>query len=239
LAITRIDWSVKAGHLSLTLLLPTAESLRNKEAVMRSKLFVILGLLLILAAAASGQTKITGTLSCGKPRRGVSHSVPSASSPAPGLRRWSTAKCKAKTATTSPYGDGNGAKVRSSGYHVSNLSNGERIYVRFQGNDTTMDGKPGTTEGTWSYTGGTGKFKGIKGKGTYKGKADSHGNMGERRRRRLRASRLQEVVLPLAGAAIDPGAGVSRSKRTRVHCARDGKTPTPELYLQFPIPSSD
>jgi len=39
------------------------------------------------------------------------------------------------------------------------------------------DGKPDTTEGTWSYTGGTGKLKGIKGKGTYKGKADSSGNM--------------------------------------------------------------
>jgi hypothetical protein len=75
------------------------------------------------------------------------------------------------------YGDSSGAKVRSSGYHVSNLSNGDKIYVRFQGNDTMMDGKPGTTEGTWSYTGGTGKFKGIKGKGTYKGKADATGNM--------------------------------------------------------------
>jgi hypothetical protein len=34
---------------------------------MRSKLFLIPGLLLALAAAASAQTKITGTLSCGKP----------------------------------------------------------------------------------------------------------------------------------------------------------------------------
>jgi len=40
-----------------------------------------------------------------------------------------------------------------------------------------MDGKPSTTEGTWSYTGGTGKLKGIRGKGTYKGKTDSSGNM--------------------------------------------------------------
>ena len=34
---------------------------------MRSKLFLIPGLFLTLAAAASGQTKITGTISCGKP----------------------------------------------------------------------------------------------------------------------------------------------------------------------------
>jgi hypothetical protein len=57
------------------------------------------------------------------------------------------------------------------------MSNGDKMYVRFQGNDTTKDGKPATTEGTWSYTGGTGKLKGIKGKGTYKGKADAAGNM--------------------------------------------------------------
>jgi len=75
------------------------------------------------------------------------------------------------------YSDGSGAKVRGSGYHVSNMSNGDKIYVRFQGNDTMMDGKPSTTEGTWSYTGGTGKLKGIRGKGTYKGKTDSSGNM--------------------------------------------------------------
>ena len=84
---------------------------------------------------------------------------------------------QSKDGTNVAYGDASGAKVRSSGYHVSNLSNGDKIYVHFQGNDTTMDGKPGTTEGTWSYTGGSGKFKGIKGKGTYKGKADSNGNM--------------------------------------------------------------
>jgi hypothetical protein len=33
------------------------------------------------------------------------------------------------------------------------------------------DGKPVSDDGTWSYIGGTGKFKGLTGKGTYKGKA--------------------------------------------------------------------
>jgi hypothetical protein len=30
------------------------------------------------------------------------------------------------------------------------------------------DGKAGETKGTWSYTGGTGKLKGVKGGGTFK-----------------------------------------------------------------------
>ena len=74
--------------------------------------------------------------------------------------------------------DRSGAKVRANGYHFSNMANGDKIFVRFSGTDTmTKDGVPATSVGTWSYTGGTGKFKGITGKGTYKGKADASGNM--------------------------------------------------------------
>jgi hypothetical protein len=40
-----------------------------------------------------------------------------------------------------------------------------------------MDGKPETSEGTWSYIGGIGKLKGIKGKGNYKGKGAAGGTM--------------------------------------------------------------
>jgi len=152
---------------------------------MRSKLFLIPGLLLTLAAAASGQTKITGTISCGKPDAAYSIDVSDHSGHSVSISKfacnWTTpmvyGDVQSKDGTDVVYADASGAKARSSGYHVSNLSNGDKIYVRFQGNDTTMDGKPGTTEGTWSYTGGTGKFKGIKGKGTYKGKADASGTM--------------------------------------------------------------
>jgi hypothetical protein len=152
---------------------------------MRSKLFLIPGLLLALAAAARGQTKITGTLSCGKPDTAYSIDVSDRAGHSVSISKfactWTTpmvyGDVQSKDGSDVAYGDASGAKVRSSGYHVSNLSNGDKIYVRFQGNDTTMDGKPATTEGTWSYTGGTGMFKGIKGKGTYKGKADSSGNM--------------------------------------------------------------
>ena len=85
---------------------------------------------------------------------------------------------KAKDGFDLTYGEVTGTKVQGSGYHVGTMANGDKFYVKFQGNDTTTkDGKAATTEGTWSYTGGTGKLKGIKGKGTYKGKADAAGNM--------------------------------------------------------------
>ena len=34
-----------------------------------------------------------------------------------------------------------------------------------------------SSEGTWTYTGGTGKLKGIKGKGTFKGTPNPDGTM--------------------------------------------------------------
>jgi len=49
------------------------------------------------------------------------------------------------------------------------MANGDKYYVRFQGASTLKDGAPQSAVGTWSFTGGTGKLKGIKGGGGYKG----------------------------------------------------------------------
>ena len=152
---------------------------------MRSKFFLILGLALTLAPAASSQTRITGTISCGKPDPTYSIEVDDRPGHSVAISKfactWTTpmqyGEVQSKDGYDVAYSDASGAKVRGSGYHVSNLSNGDKVFVHFQGNDTMKDGKPSTTQGTWSYTGGTGKFKGIKGKGTYKGKADSSGNI--------------------------------------------------------------
>ena len=152
---------------------------------MRNKLFLILALVLTLALTATAQTKTTGTASCAKPDPAYSievgdragHALAISKSVCAWTKPMEIAGLKTKDGYDVAYGDASGAKARGSGYHVSNMSNGDKIYVRFQGNDTMKDGKPDTSEGTWSYSGGTGKLKGIKGKGTYKGKADASGNM--------------------------------------------------------------
>jgi hypothetical protein len=152
---------------------------------MQSKLFLTLGLALTMAVAASGQTKSSGTLSCGKPDPAYAIDVGDRAGHAVAISKfactWTTpmqiAELQTRDGYDVNYGDARGAMVRASGYHVTTMSNGDKIYIRFQGNDTMKDGKPNTTEGTWSYTGGTGKLKGIKGKGTYKGQVDSSGNM--------------------------------------------------------------
>lgn len=65
------------------------------------------------------------------------------------------------------------------GYRVGTHANGERTFMGFEGITKTVmkpNGSPETTfEGKWWYTAGTGKFKGIKGSGTYNGKVTKAG----------------------------------------------------------------
>jgi hypothetical protein len=65
------------------------------------------------------------------------------------------------------------------GYFRRLHKNGETTYGSFEGTHKTTvkeDGSLETTwEGTWKVTGGTGKFKNIKGGGTYRGKATAEG----------------------------------------------------------------
>lgn len=55
-----------------------------------------------------------------------------------------------------------------SGYWCNNHANGDRDWGTFEGK-ITASGRQVTMEGTYQWTGGTGKLKGISGGGTYKG----------------------------------------------------------------------
>jgi hypothetical protein len=64
------------------------------------------------------------------------------------------------------------------GYFVRLFKNGDTDYGPFEGTFKTTvkaDGWETTWEGTWKVIGGTGKFKNIKGGGTYRGKATAEG----------------------------------------------------------------
>ena len=63
------------------------------------------------------------------------------------------------------------------GYHVAAMANGDTTVSKFQGSGKLKDGKAVSGEGTWSFTSGTGKLKGIKGQGTFKGTANADGSM--------------------------------------------------------------
>jgi hypothetical protein len=70
-----------------------------------------------------------------------------------------------------------GDKSEANGFHTATLANGDKTTAHFHGSFTTKDGKPVGGGGTWTFSSGTGKFSGIQGKGTYKGKANPDGTV--------------------------------------------------------------
>jgi len=138
-----------------------------------------------VAACATAQTKTSGTGKCGKPEQQQSIEV----GDRPGHMlvivkqtcTWTMpiemAGVKGKTYTAVMTSDVSGDKASDRGYVVVTMENGDKAYVRVNSGWSVMgkDGAPISDEGTWSYTGGTGKFKGLKRKGTYKGKAGADG----------------------------------------------------------------
>ena len=54
-----------------------------------------------------------------------------------------------------------------SGYFTQVHNGGDRDWGTFEGKVSTSGGET-TVEGTWQFTGGSGKFKGLSGKGTFK-----------------------------------------------------------------------
>ncbi len=63
-----------------------------------------------------------------------------------------------------------------SGYFVNDHPDGDRDFGTFEGRIVTS-GAEVTLEGTWKFTGGTGKFRGLKGGGTYTGRMTSPVNV--------------------------------------------------------------
>ena len=58
------------------------------------------------------------------------------------------------------------------GHFVNEHADGDRHWGTFEGKVTTA-GSETTLEGTWEFSGGTGKFTGITGQGAYRGRMPS------------------------------------------------------------------
>jgi hypothetical protein len=138
-----------------------------------------------LTAAAGAQTKQSGTVQCGKgnPEQMIevgdkpNHFMGVSKSTCTWTTPMDTGGLKSKDGYSVAAIDATGDKSTSHGVHVSTMDNGDKIYVKFQGSGTSKDGVTQADSGKWSYTGGTGKLKGIKGGGTYKGKGNADGSV--------------------------------------------------------------
>jgi hypothetical protein len=142
---------------------------------MKTRVLSIAGLALLLASTAAAQTKVSGQQQCGKGETvGTSelgdkpgHTM----SLVKGSCTWGTPMemegGKSKDGSSVAFVDANPARATTNGTYVGTMDNGDKFSVNFHDSAPVKDGKPQGAKGTWMYTGGTGKLKGIKGKGTY------------------------------------------------------------------------
>src|ERR1019366_599192 len=133
---------------------------------MRPKSILLVLFALTLVPVTWAQKKISGALQCGK--ADLSYTIPVGDEPGHvfAIRK---SKCTwTKAPEIAGFGEFRGARGQARGASVVSLSNGDKFFVTNQGTMTRKEGL--IQEGTWSITGGTGKLKGIKGKGTYTGK---------------------------------------------------------------------
>ena len=58
------------------------------------------------------------------------------------------------------------------------MSNGDHIFVAFRGKGVlSSSGAPQSTDGSWTFKGGDGKFAKLQGMGTYRGRANADGSL--------------------------------------------------------------
>ena len=151
---------------------------------MKLRILLTCALVCAVAGAARAQTKISGTVDCAKADPAYSVEVVDHAGHVLALSKsactWSKPMeiegSQTKDGSDVASADVHGNKTSVSGYHFSNMSNGDKIFVHFSGTETTSKDGKSTSTGTWSFTGGTGKLMGITGKGTYKGTSNADGS---------------------------------------------------------------
>ncbi len=142
---------------------------------MKSRILSITAVALLFASAAAAQTKISGQQQC--PKSDPVGTADAGDKPGHTMSlvkitcTWGTPieieGAKSKDGTSVAFSEMTSTRLTNTGTYVANMDNGDKFYVSFRESGTVKDGKPQGTKGTWSFTGGTGKLKGITGKGTH------------------------------------------------------------------------
>lgn len=152
---------------------------------MRIKTMLAFLLVLALASVASAQTKISSVVHCGKPE--VQHMIQVGDRPNHAFvigqskcsytKAWEIAGLQSKEGMGTDFGEMTGNNSRVRGYYVETFANGDKANYRYQGTGSLKDGAFQTGSVKWELFGGTGKLKGIKGKGSCKGKGGTDGSV--------------------------------------------------------------
>jgi hypothetical protein len=83
---------------------------------------------------------------------------------------------KEKEGTGTEFDDMKANTVKYHGVFVEAMPNGDKLHYGYHGTGTMEKGQFQSASAEWTFTGGTGKFKGAKGKGTCKGKGNPDGS---------------------------------------------------------------
>jgi hypothetical protein len=155
-----------------------------QEKVMRIRTALFLVFACTFSIGALAQSKMSGTLQC-KPAATPApveigdhpnHAYVIATQTCTWSKPFEMAGLTSKDGKDTAVAEINGTDSIENGYHMGAMSNGDKYAVKFTGKSMTKDGKMSGGQGTWSFTEGTGKLKGLKGKGTYKGTPNADGS---------------------------------------------------------------
>jgi hypothetical protein len=144
---------------------------------MKKSVFVVLMVFAMALTVSAQGTKISGKAHCDKPDPAAMTDVGDKPGHMMMLRgaacNYTTPMEIAGLKTTTGHDAGTaevtGSASKDSGYHTATMDNGDKFTVWFSGKGTMNKDQSGTFEGTWKFVSGTGKLRGIKGSGTYKG----------------------------------------------------------------------
>jgi hypothetical protein len=128
--------------------------------------------------------KVEGTVHCAAPDPAYSIEVPDRSGHALMIaqRKCTWTKplvildAKTKVGEAVSFTERMEGSLHMHGYEVDTLDNGEKLTMRNMTQILAEKG-PASFRGHWSFMRGTGKFKGIKGGGTYEGKLEQDGGL--------------------------------------------------------------
>ena len=148
-----------------------------------SKPVLVLVLVCLCATVALAQGKADTGWACGKPAMANSIEVGDQPNHAYAIdqikctaTKGEIAGVKEKEGTGTEFAEVNGSSLKGHAIWVETMANEDKIYATYQFTITLKDGQMQSGSDKWQYTGGTGKFKGIKGNGTCKGTGSADGS---------------------------------------------------------------
>jgi hypothetical protein len=144
---------------------------------------LVLGLVCLCATVALAQGKVNNGWACGKPAMGHSIEIgdqPNHAYTIAQVKCTSTkgeiAGVREKEGTGTEFHEVTGNHSSGHGVFVETMANGDKIYFTYQPTGTSKNGLMQSGSNKWQATGGTGKFKGIKGNGTCSGTGNADGS---------------------------------------------------------------